>query len=457
MADIVQLKTAELIRDDILSEIAAETGISDENLGSVVRTIAFALGVELDEIYFQLWKGTKASYIKHATGIALDWRGDDFGLTRIPAQGAIGRARFTGVHLTPIPAGTQIAAPATAARDEIVFVTTSAGTIIGSTGEAPIRAVNPGIEGNLAADTITYLKQSISGISAVTNPGATILGTDEESDDEFQDRILRTIDGLSKGTIPSIINGAIDFEIQEVTVDGAMDDTQDYVWITENPNLYPFSASGGKLWIGDEIVSYTGIDLVGPDYGFYGLVRGIEGSSAVAHEIGEKIREYVPAGRSERVSSASIVEGYGTVDVYIDDGTSLGPHSELVSLVQKRLRGDGTDRDHGYRGAGITLNVIARTVVLVSVTAVITVDPDYDSAVVKANVKDEIIAWFDGKRVGEDVRAYRISEIIMSVEGVNNIQSLTIDGTSFDGTTSADVTISSTEVARTNTGSVTIS
>jgi len=458
--DIVQLKTAEEIRDDILVEISAQTGISDQNLGSVVRTLAYALGVELDELYFQLWRGIKGTYIKTASGTALDHRASDFSLTRSAATKAIGHARFTGTPATTVPLGTQVAAPATTVRDEIVFATTQVGVVGGGgTIDVPIEAVVAGSAGNVSASTITYLKTSVSGISAVTNPAATALGRDKESDDELRERILRTIDGLSRGTIPSILHGAIDFELQEVTLYEAIDVVATEIPVYEDLNLSPFSGQvPHKLSLdnGTEVVTYLGIDTSSFPHKFTGVTRGVVGA-AVAHAEGVSVKEYVPAGRGYSVTSASLVEFHGIVYVYIDDGTTLGPCSELVDLVQRRLVGDGTDRDPGYRGAGISLSVYARTVILVNVTVTLQVSGSYDYWTVIDETEDAIIAYINGRKVGETVRAYDMAEAIMGVAGVEDVTSLDVDGSLFDGSTSANVLISPTQVARTDSSRVTVS
>ena len=380
--DIVQLKTAEEIRDDILAEIAALTGISDHNLGSKIRTLAYALSLEVDEFYFQLWKATKGTYIKTATGVALEHRASDYGLHREGKTKALGMIRFTGNPGSRIPLGTLIAAPATSAKDEIVFETTQPGIVPPwGSAELPIQAVVAGSEGNLAAQTITYLKQTISGITQVTNPAATVLGSDEEDDASLRERIIRTLQGLSRGTIPAILHGAIDFRLQEVTLKGSLPAGQNYITVAQDLNLFPFSVAGaGKLGLdgNNEVVTYTVINTASFPHKFTGVMRGQQGTSDIDHVDGIKLKEYIPTGHGERVTSASLIETHGHVDVYIDDGTMHGPHAELVSLVQKRLRGDGSDRDPGYRGAGITLDVIARSVVSVTVEVQVVVDFAYD-------------------------------------------------------------------------------
>lgn len=454
MSTPVQIKTAEQVRDDILNEISAQTSINDQILGSNTRSLAFAVGLELDELYYQLWRAQRAAYIRTATGEALDDRGADFGLTRHPATYAVGVVRFTTADTTTITPGALVAAPATTARDKILYATPSTGsygTVGAGTVDVPVTAEVAGEAANLGAGTVTVLETTISGVTAVTNPAAMTLGLPREDDDAFRDRILRHIEGLSRGTLPSILNGALDFERVTLTLHSALPSGQNYIEVVEDLTLHPLSIVGtGKLGINGntEVVSYTGINTATSPHRITGVTRAQESTSDVDHEVGLEVVEYVPTGRGVRLTSASLVESSCHVDVYVDDGTSSGVHSELRSLVEKRLRGDGTERDPGYKGGGITLDVTVASPVTVSITAVLVVEAGYDSAEVIATVGSDLSLFLNGFKVGIDVYGYQVASRIMATEGVKSIFSLVIQGVTFDGTNAADVTISSSQVAR---------
>lgn len=65
---------------------------------------------------------------------------------------------------------------------ETVKVTTMA--------DIPVKAVEYGAKGNVAAGAITIIPMSIPGITRVTNAKATYDGFDEETDDELRERLL---------------------------------------------------------------------------------------------------------------------------------------------------------------------------------------------------------------------------------------------------------------------------
>lgn len=463
MSEIIQLKSAEQIRDDILRALAAELGLSDEHLGSAIRTIAYAFASEVDELFYQLWRATKGFYLRTASGVALTSRAQDYGLTRRPSQAAIGFVTFTGTPASSIPFGTQVATPATVTQDEIVFSTTLAGVIGGGgTVTLPVRSQKAGEQGNVPSLAISLLKGSLAGVSTVQNSNPSLLGSEEEDDDALRSRILRTIAGLSRGTPDALYTGTVDFEVIAVTLAEDLTPSATSIGIAEDLNLLPIPTAGSLL-IGAEIVTYTGLSLsrdleTGVFPSFTGCTRGALGSTAASHLAGDDVREYVDPSRSSIVQSARLVEypTLGHVDVYIADGGISAAHSSLVDLVEKRLRGEGTPRNPGWRGAGITVDVYAAAVVAIHVTIQLVIAPSYASSAVGAAVKDAVLQYINGLSVGENAVAYKIAAAAASPLGVLNVLLLTLQGTAFNGTSQADVVIDSHEVARADASSVSV-
>jgi len=94
-----------------------------------------------------------------------------------PAQG-VARFRNLTTVVVGIPAGTVIR---TMAEPAVKFLTTQDGVLaagVNQTIDIPIRAVEPGLEGNLAADTLIAIHGDIGAELAVTNPEPTSGGTE---------------------------------------------------------------------------------------------------------------------------------------------------------------------------------------------------------------------------------------------------------------------------------------
>ena len=125
----------------------------------------------------------------------LDLHGIQAGLTRHVALAAEGIIEVTAEGGTVIPAESVFAVPETDVADEIEFETLEEVTFEGdedteTTMRIPIRAVEPGYGGNVIANTITVMSDDFDGVVSVTNPEPTTGGIDEESDDDFYERIL---------------------------------------------------------------------------------------------------------------------------------------------------------------------------------------------------------------------------------------------------------------------------
>jgi uncharacterized phage protein gp47/JayE len=71
------------------------------------------------------------------------------------------------------------------------------------------QAVTPGSQGNLAANSVQIMGSTVAGITFVTNPLATVGGTDTESDDDFRTRILGQYQGHGSGNIADFQSWAL--------------------------------------------------------------------------------------------------------------------------------------------------------------------------------------------------------------------------------------------------------
>lgn len=92
-------RTYEQIVNDMIAYVQANTDISDFSVGSVARTLIEAAALEDDEQYFQMSQILESFSIFSATGERLDRRVADYGISRIPAQAAVGKLKFFDSNL----------------------------------------------------------------------------------------------------------------------------------------------------------------------------------------------------------------------------------------------------------------------------------------------------------------------------------------------------------------------
>lgn len=460
MAEPVLVKTADQVREDFLAEVEARSGINDKNVGAVLDSIGHGLGVEVEHLAYQVFKAQLNAYLLRATGSALDNHGADWGLTRRTATKAVGEVTVTHSATGTVVQGTRYAKPATTSASRVLFEVTADTAVTGAgTTVVPARAVLAGSAGNVSSGTITEIVTSNSVITAVTNAGAFSGGQDREGDDSFRQRILAKVEGLSRGTPVSIKDGALNFEIATVTLARAMDASQTYMEVSDLNLAALSNTAGGHIAILDsagniaEVVAFaaSSLDQSTDPNRISPITRAQKSTVAQAHTADSICEEYIPANKGRTVASVVLVETPGHVDAYIDDGETNGTDAELVTLVQGRLRGDGVTRNPGYRPAGVTLDCYAATRITVAVSA--TISGTASTAKVKAAVED----YLNNRKVGETVYGFEVAAVISNYPGVENISSgtLVIGGTTFDGTNSADVIITSTQIAY--AGVVTIS
>lgn len=149
-------------------------------------------------------------FLDTASGVYLDRKALDDGLTRQYAQPSVGEVTFSGTVGVVVPMGTLVAASAYGVR----FVTLAAATI-GDDGTATVRArcESMGVAGNVPAGAIDKLSEAIQGIVGVTNAAAFEDGADRESDTQFRGRLYNKIRyPATSGNVQCYINWAMDLQ-----------------------------------------------------------------------------------------------------------------------------------------------------------------------------------------------------------------------------------------------------
>lgn len=145
---------------------------------------------EAEMLEFYMVRVIMAMFPQYAWDEHLDLHGQQVHLIRHPATFAKGFVVITGEPGTEIEAGTILATPATDRTDSYEFVT-DVFCVIGENGvvTAAVTALESGPESNVPANVITIMDDPMPEISSVTNPEPVTGGADEESDDDFYDRI----------------------------------------------------------------------------------------------------------------------------------------------------------------------------------------------------------------------------------------------------------------------------
>ncbi|MDP4119452.1 MAG: baseplate J/gp47 family protein [Bacillota bacterium] len=184
---------------DNFKELAGYDADDASDIGIKIKLLAgeiFSAGANVDWLKNQMFPET-------ATGIQLDYHGEQRGLTRKTAICATGEVTFSintsSNNDISIPSGTVVA---TNGINPIRFVTTKDAVIAsGTVGiNVPIIAADGGVSGNVAASTITVMVTPPTGVNSVNNSSPTAGGTDAEDDYDFRKRVLNSYQNISNGS-----------------------------------------------------------------------------------------------------------------------------------------------------------------------------------------------------------------------------------------------------------------
>ncbi|MNC18792.1 Baseplate J-like protein [compost metagenome] len=157
--------------------------------GTFSYDVSSALSVELAIAYTQLERVLRLGFAATSSGVYLDRRADEHGVTRRSAAKAAGEVTVTGAPGAAVPKSTVFATGA-----GIRYLTT-ASAAVSADGKAVVKveAEKAGASGNAASGTITVIPVSVSGVSAVSNAAPVTGGTDTESDASLLERLLQRV------------------------------------------------------------------------------------------------------------------------------------------------------------------------------------------------------------------------------------------------------------------------
>lgn len=165
----------------------------DKREGAPTFTALAPVSDEISLLYAELKAQEDEDFIVNEKGeITMSgYKLDNFvamwGETRKPGGKAAGEVILKAPEPTPVPAGTQVFAPATL---NVLFATDIDVTATPQGVTVPVTAVYEGADGNVSVGAITGVVGDLAEVLTVTNLTETDGGFDEESDEELASRFL---------------------------------------------------------------------------------------------------------------------------------------------------------------------------------------------------------------------------------------------------------------------------
>lgn len=183
--------------------------LTDLHVGSVVRTLAESVALEMARLYAQLEVVYDSGFIDTATGSALDNVVSLLGMERVTGGRPAGEVEFTRAQNSPgtitVPSGTRIIT----ADGSVEYETVETVTLLA--GQNTIRVIARDLEPNdpLPADVLTVLPVPIADIASVTNPAPTSIDVQDETDAELRTRAKNFLHGSERATLGAINHAII--------------------------------------------------------------------------------------------------------------------------------------------------------------------------------------------------------------------------------------------------------
>lgn len=187
--DFVQDNDADIIHERMMQNLPMDISAMP---GDFAYDITYPAALEKSElVQYHIVRTLMLMFPQYAWGEWLDLHGEQAGLTRKPAGYAYGKLEIT-------------AQPGTRIEGQSIFCTAAAdtGASIEFVSEEPVEipesgvavveivALESGTGSNVAAGTITLAMNPMEKVTKIWNPEAVTGGSEEESDEDYRDRIL---------------------------------------------------------------------------------------------------------------------------------------------------------------------------------------------------------------------------------------------------------------------------
>ncbi len=207
------MKTAEEIYQELLSAFGERTGLEPRE-GCDLSARLYAVAAQVCALYIQADWVVRQAFPQTAEGDCLDRHAQLRGLERKRPAFAQGTVRFNAGEASPadrdIPRGTVCMTAGLVRFETVEEGVLRAGAL---TAEIPVRALEAGTAGNVAAGTIVSMAVAPMGIASCTNPRACAGGADGEGDEALRARVLDTFKRLPNGANAAFYEqGALSFD-----------------------------------------------------------------------------------------------------------------------------------------------------------------------------------------------------------------------------------------------------
>jgi len=419
--------TNEILRD-MLARVVVRTELTDVHEGSVLYTLCATVAEQIAESDVRLAQIRDQFTFDGASGVDLDERVEELGMTRLAATTATGELTLTRTDTT---AALTVAAGATFGRtdSDATYISTADVTLSIGTASAtvPVSAQVSGTAGNAPSGSINTIL-SANGIDSIAQATPLSNGAEAETDSALRTRARRYMNSLARCQ-PS----AIEYQALSFT---ASDNTRATVaTVYEDPTRYgrvELLIDDGN-GIGDRAIDE--ITVAGAGVSQYvsmgNTTIGIERGIATSPTVTKRDLTQIPLP-----NPITMVEGtdyeidYGRGTLTLLGGAGLGltinvssyrVYTGLVAELQAHMEGTAGDVTTGFRPAGVSLRVLPAPVQRVDVDLLIVAADGANITTVTQQSESAVTDYLSSLGAGEPAYIARMVDVVMSIDDVVNV------------------------------------
>lgn len=398
-----------------------QPAITDVNPGSVVRTIVEAISREIEFLYAQLSHVYSAGFIDTASGSALDLVVSILGVKRKPAEHASG---FVTFGRSSDPPTVQVS------REAHIYD----GKELYELRSTPVKGVVK-VEGVVEGGSYEFKE----GVDYVEEEGKIKWLSEGKKPDLnttfYVDYLAYEKIRIPKGTRVSTYSRAPgEAKVYETTEERVLEKVAEGRWEADVPVRALIPGRAGNVYAG--MITVMPKPLLGVEY----VINREDILNGVDEESDEELRARAKralevAGRATLQSLEAAVRGVeGVSSVLVEDMPDGVP-----GVV--RVIADGGDEEEikrvieEVRAAGIRVEFLRPKPVYLDVDVTVNPLPRADYAKLEDEVEARVRSYISSLSIGDDVLYNRIVEAVLSVEGVYDVEELTVKAHRREGAT----------------------
>lgn len=423
LPDEIQSTTYESLLADMLKKIPNKY---DKLEGGFVHDMISPTALEVAElVQFWLPLAIKTNFHMWAKGKWLDYHATGCGLSRRAATSSYGDLQVTTTGKVKFPLGFIFSIPSEDNEPAIEFETTEDYSFTeAGTYTLRVKSVLTGKSQNVAADSISIMKNPVKNVATINNAEAFTGGTDAEDDDSLRKRI----DDFYAGHGASFVGNKKDYERWAKEIAGV-----GYAHCI--PLFY-------KAWQAlFKVTNSSGKEIKG-------------NLKVVAGDSPNEIK--IVADANTTLTCELEYSGINSVKIVIADSNGVGCVDEVCEEVETYIFGTGHADINRLAPIGLVkyeVSAPADHEIRISMDAKI--DSEVSLATVKKKIANALGKYFrtlaDANNVFGTLRYTKVSAIISGIDGIIDFKNLLIN----DGTDNVD--FEDDEIPATNASFISIS